>query len=132
METLLEQQRRYHEERERLMDGLVQERLLEKKTHKDGVNSEHRQKSMLGRYDECTAALREIYEDKDGLRQEEITALSGPNEFAEFYSRLKGIKDFHRRHPGEVRLEIFVSRTFPHLCCDVTRCLCRCPSSSTS
>ena len=102
METLLEQQRRYHEERERLMDGLVQERLLEKKTHKDGVNSEHRQKSMLGRYDECTAALREIYEDKDGLRKEEITALSGPNEFAEFYSRLKGIKDFHRRHPGEV------------------------------
>ena len=26
---------------------------------------------------------------------------SGPNEFAEFYERLKGIKDFHRRHPGE-------------------------------
>jgi len=102
METLLEQQRRYHEERERLMDGLVQERLMEKKSHKDGVNSEHRQKSMLERYDECTAALREIYEDKDGLRKEEITALSGPNEFAEFYSRLKGIKDFHRRHPGEV------------------------------
>ena len=102
METLLEQQRRYHEERERLMDALVQERLMEKKTHKDGVNSEHRQKAMLERYDECTAALREIYEDKDGLRKEEITALSGPNEFAEFYSRLKGIKDFHRRHPGEV------------------------------
>lgn len=102
METLLEQQRRYHEERERLMDALVQERLVENKTHKDGVNSEHRQKAMLERYDECTAALREIYEDKDGLRKEEITALSGPNEFAEFYSRLKGIKDFHRRHPGEV------------------------------
>ena len=27
--------------------------------------------------------------------------ISGPNEFAEFYERLKGIKDFHRRHPGE-------------------------------
>ena len=130
METLLEQQRRYHEERERLMDGLVQERLMEKKTHKDGVNSEHRQKSMLGRYDECTAALREIYEDKDGLRKEEITALSGPNEFAEFYSRLKGIKDFHRRHPGEVRQEICVTGTFPYL--DIPRCLCRCPWSLTS
>ena len=36
------------------------------------------------------------------LRKEEIAALSGPNEFAEFYSRLKIIKDFHRKHPNEV------------------------------
>ena len=32
----------------------------------------------------------------------QVSALSGPNEFAEFYARLKQIKDFHRRHPGEV------------------------------
>jgi len=102
METLLEQQRRYHEERERLVDALVQERLGEKKTHKDAINSEHRQRAMLERYDECTVSLKEIYDDKDGLRKEEITALSGPNEFGEFYNRLKGIKEFHRRHPGEV------------------------------
>jgi len=102
METLLEQQRRYHEERERLMDGMVQERLYTKANHRDGINSEHRQKAMLERYDECTHSLREIYEDKDGGRKEEVAALSGPNEFAEFYARLKQIKDFHRRHPGEV------------------------------
>ena len=58
------------------------------------------------RYDECTLSLREIYDDKDGLRKEEITALSGPNEFGEFYNRLKGIKEFHRRHPGEVRVAL--------------------------
>ena len=58
------------------------------------------------RYDECSNALREIYEDKDGMRKEEITALSGPNEFAEFYSRFKQIKDFHRRHPGEVMVKV--------------------------
>lgn len=46
--------------------------------------------------------LKELYEDKDGLRKEEIAALSGPNEFQEFYARLKGIKDFHRKHPNEV------------------------------
>ena len=70
----MEQQRRYHEERERLLDALVQvqyslvqywtvqytiiqyisslvqERLAEKKTSKDGINSEHRQKAMLDRY----------------------------------------------------------------------------------
>ena len=36
------------------------------------------------------------------LRKEEVAALSGPNEFAEFYSRLKQIKEFHRKHPNEV------------------------------
>ena len=49
METLLEQQRRYHEERERLLDALVQERMVEKKSNKDAINSEHRQKAMLDR-----------------------------------------------------------------------------------
>merc|ERR1711962_1137835 len=56
----------------------------------------------LDRYTEATGLLRDIYEDKDGGRKEEVSALSGPNEFAEFYARLKQIKDFHRRHPGEV------------------------------
>ena len=46
--------------------------------------------------------IQEIYDDKDGQRKEEIQMLSGPNEFAEFYNRLKQIKDFHRRCP-EVR-----------------------------
>merc|ERR1719234_916887 len=38
----------------------------------------------------------------------QVAALSGPNEFAEFYSRLKGIKEFHRRHPGEVSVPMSV------------------------
>merc|ERR1712141_857060 len=80
----------------------VQERLYTKANHRDSINSEHRQRAMLERYDDCTHSLREIYEDKDGGRKEEVSALSGPNEFAEFYARLKQIKDFHRRHPGEV------------------------------
>lgn len=36
------------------------------------------------------------------MRKEEISALSGPNEFAEFYSRLRVIKDYHRKYPNEV------------------------------
>jgi len=36
------------------------------------------------------------------LRKEEVQALYGPNEFQEFYSRLKQLKDFHRKHPNEV------------------------------
>lgn len=35
------------------------------------------------------------------LRRQDIQSLSGPNEFAEFYQRLKQIKDFHKKHAGE-------------------------------
>jgi splicing factor 3A subunit 3 len=38
-----------------------------------------------------TKNLKEIYEDKDGQRREEVAALSGPNEFSEFYARLKQV-----------------------------------------
>jgi len=108
MESLLEQQRRYHEERERIMDAMVQERLMTRTNHKETINSEHRQKHMFERYEQCTNYLREIYEDKDGERKKEVQALSGPNEFAEFYSRLKGIKDFHRKHPGEISVPMSI------------------------
>lgn len=36
METILEQQRRYHEERERLMDVMVKEMLTKKSTVRPG------------------------------------------------------------------------------------------------
>ena len=36
------------------------------------------------------------------MRKDEIALLSGPDEFGEFYRRLKTLKDFHRRHPNEV------------------------------
>uniref|UniRef100_T1J1H1 Matrin-type domain-containing protein n=1 Tax=Strigamia maritima TaxID=126957 RepID=T1J1H1_STRMM len=108
METLLEQQRRYHEERERLMDATVKEMLVKKASHREQVNADHRLKMLLDRYTECTLNLKDLYEDKDGLRKEEVAALSGPNEFAEFYSRLKAIKDFHRRHPNEISIPMSV------------------------
>jgi splicing factor 3A subunit 3 len=136
MEPLLEQQRRHHEERERLLDAMVGEALVKQQgqpvvnpastmaaaaaaagggvaptftsslarkplSHRDSLNSDHRVRAMLDRYTECSRTLLELYEDKDGLRREEVAALSGPNEFQEFYSRLKQIKEFHRRHPGE-------------------------------
>lgn len=51
---------------------------------------------------DSTSELRELYDDKDGAVKQEIAALSGPNEFGEFYMRLKSIKEFHRKHPNEV------------------------------
>ncbi|XP_064137827.1 splicing factor 3A subunit 3 isoform X4 [Loxodonta africana] len=155
METILEQQRRYHEERERLMDVMAKEMLTKKSTLRDQINSDHRTRAMedgcppaaepeapelllltflsgerflfitrkvmpsvsLGcaknseedsvtqtqkRYMEVSGNLRDLYDDKDGLRKEELNAISGPNEFAEFYNRLKQIKEFHRKHPNEI------------------------------
>lgn len=32
--------------------------------------------------------------------------MSGPNEFTEFYSRLKGIKEFHKKHPDEISIPL--------------------------
>ena len=36
------------------------------------------------------------------LRQEEVAAMSGPDEFGEFYHRLRQIKDYHRKNPNEI------------------------------
>lgn len=55
-----------------------------------------------------TVALRELYEDKDGSRKAEIQALSGPNEFTEFYDRLKQIKEFYKKHPNEISIPLSV------------------------
>nr|CAG4641560.1 EOG090X03G1 [Eurycercus lamellatus] len=104
METLLEQQRRYHEERERIIDCMVRETLHKKTSQREIINSEHRQKILLDRHMECTKLLKDIYEDKDGQRKEEMALLSGPNEFVEFYNRLKTIKEFYKKHPNEIAI----------------------------
>ena len=36
------------------------------------------------------------------MRANEMNSLSGPDEFGEFYRRLKNLKDFHRRHMNEI------------------------------
>uniref|UniRef100_A0A2K6FB72 Matrin-type domain-containing protein n=1 Tax=Propithecus coquereli TaxID=379532 RepID=A0A2K6FB72_PROCO len=102
MEKILEQQRRYHEEKEWLMDVMAKEMLTKKSTLWDKINSDHRTRAMQDRYMEVSGNLRDLYDDKDGLQKEELDAISGPNEFAEFYNRLKQIKEFHRKHPNEI------------------------------
>lgn len=56
---------------------------------------------------ESTDHLKELYEDKDGFRKEETVEISGPNDFTEFYNRLKNIKEFHRKHPNQVSISVF-------------------------
>ena len=56
---------------------------------------------MFKKYQNASKKLISVYSDEDGERGKEIQAIGGPNEFAEFYSRLKTLKDIHRRNPNE-------------------------------
>jgi len=102
METIIEQQRRLHEEKERLMEAMKKEALHSKSALRETINSDHRTKILLDKYIHVSSTIMELHKDKDGLRKEEIQAIAGPNEFQEFYRHLKEIKDFHRKHPDEI------------------------------
>lgn len=99
----MEQQRRYHEERERLQDAMVKEMMHVKKTSRDQINSDYRLKLLLDRSVEVSQALQDLSEDKDGSRKDEVRSLTA-NDFTEFYGRVKGLKDFHRKHPNEISI----------------------------
>ena len=43
--------------------------------------------------------------DTVGMRYEEIAAMGGPDEFGEFYRRLKHLKDHHRKYGSEGHTE---------------------------
>lgn len=75
---------------------------------REKILSDHRLKTLLDLHTNVTASLKELYEDKDGERKNEVAALSGPNEFAEFYNRLKQIKEFYKKHPNEISVPLQV------------------------
>ncbi|OZJ06928.1 hypothetical protein BZG36_00173 [Bifiguratus adelaidae] len=101
MDTVIEQQRSAHEEIERLEQAIISQYLLPKKTHKEKLTFEHRVNDYLDRIANTSAKLCDLYTDRDGTRAKQIQALSAPNEFSEFYERLKSIKDHHRRYPNQ-------------------------------
>lgn len=80
---------------------MVKESLAEKRSQRETINSSQRIRSLMDRYQSATSKLVTAYSDEDGERSKEIQAIGGPNEFAEFYSRLKTLKDVHRKNPNE-------------------------------
>jgi len=102
MDSVIEIQRSHHEERERIIAAIVVENMEKKTSHREQVNSDHRIHALLERSIDAAKKLESIYEDEDGLRKEEVSRIGGPNEFKEFYDRLKQIKDFHRTRPEDV------------------------------
>ncbi|XP_016412870.1 splicing factor 3A subunit 3-like, partial [Sinocyclocheilus rhinocerous] len=101
METILEQQRRYHEEKERLMDAKTKEMLTKKTTLRDQINSDHRVRAMLDRYMEVSANLRDLYEDKDGMLVTDLVEFTDEEGYGRYldlhdcylkYINLKGVE----------------------------------------
>lgn len=76
--------------------------------YRESINSDHRLKYLLDKFLTSTERLVELYDDKDGQRKAEVASLTGPNEFQEFYNRLKQIKDFYRKHPNEISVPMSV------------------------
>ncbi|KAI9361456.1 hypothetical protein BD770DRAFT_425804 [Pilaira anomala] len=101
MDNVLEKQRSAHEDIERLEQAIVDQYMEDAKTHREKLYNEHVVDKFLTRIAEKSEYLYELYQDKDGLRQSEMEALSGSSEFSEFYERLKVIKEHHRKYPNE-------------------------------
>ena len=108
MESILEQQRRLHEEREQIIKLMINEYTRKKTMDRDQILSDHRLKTLLELYTTSTTSLKELYEDKDGERKSEVQTISGPNEYSEFYLRLKQIKDFYKVHRNEISVPMSV------------------------
>ncbi|KAI8885730.1 hypothetical protein K501DRAFT_245453 [Backusella circina FSU 941] len=101
MDNVLERQRSAHEDNERLEQAIVDQYMDDAKTHRERLYNEHVVDKFLSRIAEKSQYLYDLYEDKSGLRQSEMEALSGSSEFSEFYERLKVIKEHHRKYPNE-------------------------------
>jgi splicing factor 3A subunit 3 len=95
MDSILEDQRRLHEERERLENAVVKEKMLKKNAVREKINSEHRMKYLIGRSVECSKQLLSMYGDQDSVRHDEIESMSGSDQFKEFYRRLKRINEYY-------------------------------------
>lgn len=101
MDSVIEVQRRAHEEIERLEHAASQLLANHPKTHKERLANEHKVKEYVDRIVEKSKFLHETYQDVDGSRRNAIDTLQGSGEYAEFYGRLKVVKEHHRKYPDE-------------------------------
>lgn len=64
---------------------------------------------MVDRISECSAQISETVADADGSWAREVAEISGPDEFSQFYAKLRDIRERHRRGGPEVRVyQLFV------------------------
>ncbi|KAI9828848.1 MAG: hypothetical protein M1826_005952 [Phylliscum demangeonii] len=98
---ILEEQRFLHEDLERLEQGISDRVLDEPKQLRERLAQDHQISGFLGRIQQQSQRLLEIYQDAEGGRKREIQTISTGDPFDEFYKQLDEMKDFHRRYPNE-------------------------------
>jgi splicing factor 3A subunit 3 len=100
--SLLELTRSAHEDLERLQKAVTEELDYQAKNFRDNVLQSNRVNKYLDRLQDSSTKLADIYEDKDGLRREEIASLSGSglDLYLMFYEKLRDLKDYHRKFPS--------------------------------
>ena len=105
MTTIMEQTRQLHADIERCERGVIKS-LQEREgltRHKEQLWNEHRISHLCNTVGSHSSALRDLYEDADASRRNEMQSLSGggrtESQFAAFYDRLRDIKDYYRRFP---------------------------------
>lgn len=98
MDSILEEKRALHEERDRIELAIVNEILGKKSGHREKLDSEHRQKTLLDRYMKCSKTLHRYYEQYTTAERE---TKPGSTPFNDFYLALKDIKEFYNKHTNE-------------------------------
>ncbi|PJF16515.1 Prp9p [Paramicrosporidium saccamoebae] len=101
MDGILDVQRREHEEVDRLEQRIVQELIDAESTQKGRLMQERMANALFDQMQRTALHLGSLYEDVEGERQREIESITiTNNEFGDFYTRLKELKDVHRRFPS--------------------------------
>merc|ERR1719420_1831421 len=74
------------------------------KNRKNLVSCEHAMHHLVQNYQDLAKRTLEIYQDKDGMRSDDINALAGQrgdkkqgDVWTSFYDKVKEVKDYHRR-----------------------------------
>jgi len=102
--SVLEQLRSAHEDIENIEKAMSMVLMDKHKNNRSVVASEHSLKFLIDSTQGKCKIAAEIYEDKDGMRSDDINALAGQRTdkkagdvWTSFYDKVKEVKDYHRR-----------------------------------
>lgn len=102
--SVLEQLRSAHEDIENIEKAMSMVLMDKTKNARNGVASEHALKYLCDASQLKAKTALEIYQDKDGMRTDDINALAGQrgdkkqgDVWTSFYDKVKEVKDYHRR-----------------------------------
>lgn len=99
--SLLEKTRALHEDVERCQRMIVQLRMEEPKTHKSKITIDLKVNKYLELIQDRSNKLRAIYEDKDNLRRDDISRITGqgPEVFSAFYDTMREMRGYYAKFP---------------------------------